>query len=78
MTMKQGLLGLLAGILLGAWLGHTQWLCWNGHCPLTGTWLGGAILGGLVGFLLAARPPLAAATPVPVPIPVRRPRTPLR
>lgn len=46
------LLGLIFGVLAGGILGYSQIFCFGGTCPLTGTWLGGAMVGGLFGYLL--------------------------
>jgi len=40
----------LAG--LGAVVGYMQWLCPDGSCALTGSWWGGATVGGLLGYAL--------------------------
>jgi hypothetical protein len=46
------LIGLGIGMVAGGILGHFQFFCPGGTCPLTSTWLGGTIIGGLLGMLL--------------------------
>ena len=55
-------LGLGIGALVGGILGHYHFFCSTGTCPLTSTWLGGAIMGGLLGSLLLGGWPACAAT----------------
>lgn len=40
------------GAVLGGVVGYSQWLCPDGHCAITGSWYGGAILGLAVGALI--------------------------
>ena len=44
----------LAGIavfaLIGAAVGYSKILCLNGQCPITGTFYGGGIVGGVLGL----------------------------
>ncbi len=56
------LVGLVIGVLAGGVLGYYHVLCPGGTCPLTGTWVGGALLGGMLGLLLAGGCPACAAT----------------
>ena len=42
------LVGLAIGAVAGGVLGYTHVLCPGGTCPLTGSWFGGALLGGVV------------------------------
>ncbi|MCA9291943.1 MAG: hypothetical protein KDA25_12495 [Phycisphaerales bacterium] len=46
------MLGLIAGAGLGAAVGHSQILCADGQCIITGSWYGGAVIGGLLGLML--------------------------
>ena len=39
----------LIGGAFGTVLGYSQVFCPDGQCALTGSWYGGALLGGLVG-----------------------------
>jgi len=71
--MNRGLLGLCIGAVIGAIVGYSQVLCSNGQCVMTGTWFGGGIIGGLMGYLLLARAPhLDADAAERVPVRVRR------
>ena len=54
------ILGLAVGLLAGGILGHYQFFCPGGTCPLTSTWLGGAVIGGLLGTLLLGGCPACA------------------
>ncbi len=47
------LIGIIVGAGIGAAVGYSQILCFNGQCPLTGSWQGGALIGGWLGLLLA-------------------------
>ncbi|NBC11549.1 MAG: hypothetical protein GVY24_07445, partial [Planctomycetes bacterium] len=46
---------------------YMQWFCPDGSCALTGSWWGGATIGGLLGFALhegfIARGPVGAGRP---------------
>lgn len=54
------LIGLAIGLLAGGILGHYHFFCPGGTCPLTSTWLGGAVIGGLLGMLLLGGCPACA------------------
>lgn len=41
------------GAGIGAWIGHARVLCADGSCPMTGSWYGAALVGGLLAFSLA-------------------------
>ena len=56
------LLGLALGLLAGGILGHYHFFCPGGTCPLTSTWLGGAVIGGLLGMLLLGGCPACAGS----------------
>ncbi len=45
------IIAVCAGI--GAALGYSQILCPNGQCALTGSWQGGALLGGVIGMMFS-------------------------
>ena len=51
MVVKK-VLGILIGAAAGAALGFSQVLCPDGQCALTGSWYGGAFLGGLLGMVV--------------------------
>ncbi len=46
------MIGAIVGAGAGGWVGHARLLCFDGQCPLTGSWWGGALIGGLLGLLL--------------------------
>lgn len=46
------LITILAGAGIGAAIGYSQLLCPGGQCALTGSWYGGAFLGGLLGMVV--------------------------
>ena len=39
--------------VIGAVIGESQVLCLNGQCLMTGTWIGGSLVGGAFGYLAA-------------------------
>lgn len=43
------MLGVLIGAGIGAAIGYSQFLCPDGQCALTGSWYGGALVGGMLG-----------------------------
>jgi hypothetical protein len=45
------LIAVLIGAVAGAVIGYTQVLCPGGQCALTGSWYGGAVIGGTLGLL---------------------------
>lgn len=47
--MKRFILAVVIGAGFGTVLGYSQVLCPSGQCALTGSWYGGALLGGLLG-----------------------------
>jgi hypothetical protein len=47
--VRKAILGLLIGAGIGAAVGYSQILCFGGQCALTGSWYGGALLGGMLG-----------------------------
>ena len=52
--MKQ-VFTILAGVGIGAAVGYSQFFCPDGSCPLTGSWYGGAVLGGMLALLFTGR-----------------------
>lgn len=52
MTLVMKWIGLGVGLLAGGVLGYTQVLCPDGQCAISGSWYGGALLGGVLGFWL--------------------------
>ena len=46
------LLGILIGAGIGAAIGYSQLLCPAGQCALTGSWYGGAAIGGMLGLVV--------------------------
>lgn len=46
---------LIGGAAVGALVGWSGLLCADGSCALTGSWLGGAVLGGFGGLAIAGR-----------------------
>jgi len=54
-------LGLLLGAIIGGGIGYAQWLCPGGSCAITGSWFGGALVGGAGGTFLAGLIPTGGA-----------------
>lgn len=50
--MKKLWLMIGLGALVGGAIGASQVLCPDGSCQITGSWYGGAVIGGWVGLLL--------------------------
>jgi hypothetical protein len=44
-------LAILIGAGIGAAIGYSQIFCPGGQCALTGSWYGGAAVGGLLGMM---------------------------
>jgi hypothetical protein len=42
--------GAIVGAAIGAGVGYSQIMCPDGGCAITGTWFGGAAMGGAMGF----------------------------
>jgi hypothetical protein len=57
MRLLPTLLIIAASAVLGGFIGHSQVLCADGTCVITGSWYGGAIFGGLLGMILAGACP---------------------
>lgn len=57
------LLALAAGAAIGALVGHSQVLCPTGTCAITGSWMGGGVVGGLMGMTLVGFVPVRPAPP---------------
>ena len=47
-------IGMSVGAAVGGVVGYAQWLCPDGSCAITGSWYGGALVGGFVGTFLAS------------------------
>jgi thioredoxin 1 len=60
--MLRPIIGLLIGAAIGGAIGYFG-RCSTGACPLTSTWYGGAIFGGIMGLLIANMFATAPATP---------------
>ena len=56
------ILGLAIGGVVGAAIGHWGFLCPGGTCPITGSWYGGGVFGGLLGLILSGGCPWCATT----------------
>ncbi len=41
----------IIGAGIGAAIGYSQVLCPDGQCALTGSWYGGALIGGMLGMM---------------------------
>lgn len=52
--MTRQIAWILAGAALGGALGYFQVFCPTGECALTGSWYGGAVIGGLLGLVLSS------------------------
>jgi len=50
--------GAAVGAVVGAGVGFSGVLCPDGSCAITGTWFGGAAMGGAMGFAAAGVLPL--------------------
>jgi hypothetical protein len=51
--MHMQFIGMALGAIGGGLFGYSQVFCSTGQCVLTGSWYGGAVVGGLLGFLAA-------------------------
>lgn len=51
-TIVRKWFGLITGAVIGGLVGYSQILCPDGQCALTGSWYGGAAVGGLAGMIL--------------------------
>ncbi len=59
----KGLIGLGIGAIIGGIVGYSQILCTaTGACPITGSWYGAAIFGGILGFVIAGGCPVCSAS----------------
>lgn len=52
-------IGLIIGAIAGGFVGYSQVFCPDGTCAVTGSWYGGAVLGGFGGTFLAGVLPVA-------------------
>jgi hypothetical protein len=50
--MVRTLIGIGIGAVVGGVVGYSQILCFDGTCPLTGSWVGGALIGGFLGMMV--------------------------
>lgn len=50
--------GAMVGSVVGAGVGFSQLLCPDGGCAITGTWFGGAAMGGAMGFAAVGMLPI--------------------
>jgi len=50
--------GAMVGSVVGAGVGFSQLLCPDGGCAITGTWFGGAAMGGAMGFAVVGMLPI--------------------
>ena len=46
------LIGLLSGAILGTSIGTAQWLLLRRRTPVTAAWIGGTVIGGMIGMAL--------------------------
>ena len=53
-TPLRRIVGILIGAGIGAAIGYSQVICPSGQCALTGSWYGGALLGGVLGLVFAS------------------------
>jgi hypothetical protein len=59
----KSLIGLGIGAVIGGIVGYSQILCMaGGACPLTSSWYGTAIFGGILGFLIAGGCPACSSS----------------
>jgi len=52
MKLSGTIIGVGIGAMLGGVAGYVNMLCMTGTCPLTGSWQGGAMIGGVFGLAL--------------------------
>lgn len=55
MRLLTPLAWLIGGATVGGLVGWSGILCFNGTCAITGSWMGGAVFGGLIGLAIAGR-----------------------
>jgi hypothetical protein len=56
------IIGLVVGAALGSGLAYYYGTCSTGACPLTSSWIGGAIVGGLLGMFVVGGCPVCSVT----------------
>jgi len=55
MRLLTPLTWLIGSATIGGLVGWSGIVCANGTCVITGSWMGGALLGGLIGLAIAGR-----------------------
>ena len=54
MMIRKTILLIAAFAIVGGIIGYSQIFCPGGQCVITGSWPGGAAIGGMLGYVIAS------------------------